>query len=223
MTNTVNAAAIALVKKFEGLRLKAYGDPASGGEPWTVGWGHTSAAGLPKVTKSTVITAAEAETILASDLARVAEQVRKLVTVPLNDNQFGALVSFTFNLGAENLRTSTLLRRLNAGDYKAAAAELPRWNHAAGKVMAGLTRRRAAEQELFLTPVAQPGIPVPDTLPPPASSTGKAVAAGTGVFAALAAAFAALSDHPELLIPAGILVALGAAVAAVIFATKPRG
>lgn len=221
MTNTVNAAAIALVKEFEGLRLRAYADPASGGDPWTVGYGHTSAAGPPKVTKGTVITAAEAETILADDLARVAGQVRKLVTVPLNDNQFGALVSFTFNLGIGNLRSSTLLRRLNAGDYKAAAAELPRWNHAAGKVMAGLTRRRAAEQELFLTPVDGP---VPDTLaPPPGSSTGKAVVAGTGIFAALAAAaFAALSDHPELLVPAGILVALGAGVAAVIFLTRPR-
>ena len=77
-----------------------------------------------------------------------------MVKVPLNENQHGALVSFTYNLGAGNLGSSTLLRKLNAGDYAGAAAEFPRWNKAGGKELAGLTRRRAAEKALFEKPVS---------------------------------------------------------------------
>lgn len=162
----INKDALALIKQFEGLRLNAYPDPATNGDPWTIGYGHTSAAGIPNVKKGMKITALTAETILEDDIKAVAAGVRKLVTAPLNENQFGALVSFAFNLGLTNLSTSTLLRKLNAGDYAGAAAEFPRWNRAAGKVMKGLTRRREAEQELFLTPAtaAVPDIPVP---PPP--------------------------------------------------------
>ena len=87
------------------------------------------------------------------------------VKVPLNPNQFGALTSFTYNLGAGNLRSSTLLRKLNAGDYAGAAAEFARWNKAGGKVLKGLTRRRAAERALFEKPAAR--IPVADATATP--------------------------------------------------------
>lgn len=147
-----NNAGIALIKEFEGLRLKAYPDPAHGWSVPTIGYGHTSAAGAPVVTEGMRITEAEADAILRRDLGQYEDAVRRAVNVPLNENQFSALVSFTFNLGPGNLRKSTLLRKLNAGDYDGAAVEFARWNKAGGKVMAGLTRRRAAERDLFLRP-----------------------------------------------------------------------
>uniref|UniRef100_UPI000225FC22 lysozyme n=1 Tax=Paracoccus sp. TRP TaxID=412597 RepID=UPI000225FC22 len=102
------------------------------------------------------ITKADARTILTRDLPRYEADVTRLVRVPLNENQFGALVSFTYNLGAGNLTSSTLLRKLNAGDYAGAAAEFPTWNKAGGKVLNGLVRRRAAERALFEKPVTVP-------------------------------------------------------------------
>jgi lysozyme len=98
--------------------------------------------------------AAGAESILTADLAKVAQQVASVVTVPLNENQFGALVSFTFNLGLTNLKRSTLLKRVNASDFAGAAAEFGKWVNAAGKKMPGLVKRRAAEAALFSTPAA---------------------------------------------------------------------
>lgn len=162
---TINTAALDLIKRSEGWVDHAYPDPASGGEPWTIGYGHTSAAGPPKVTKGMQISRADGETILARDLEAVESTVRSVVKVPLTDNQFGALISFTFNLGPANLRSSTLLTKLNAGDYAGAADEFGRWVHGGGKVMPGLVKRRAAEKALFLTPegAATPQAPVPAT------------------------------------------------------------
>lgn len=145
-----NDAGIALIKEFEGLRLEAYPDPAHGWNVPTIGYGHTSAAGEPKVTRGMKITAAEADAILRRDLGQYERSVSEAVKVPLNENQFSALVSFTFNLGAGNLRKSTLLKKLNAGDYAGAADQFRHWNKAGGKTLAGLTRRRAAERDLFL-------------------------------------------------------------------------
>lgn len=153
----LNQAGLDLIKNYEGWRSKAYPDPATGGEPITIGYGHTSAAGTPKVTLGMKITPAEGEAILLKDLQGTIGQVTKLVKVPLNDNQFSALVSFAFNVGAGNLQSSTLLRLVNAGEFGKAASEFQRWNRGAGKVMAGLTARRAAEQRLFLTtPLTKP-------------------------------------------------------------------
>lgn len=161
----VNAEALKLIMSHEGLRLQAYPDPAHGWSVPTIGYGHTSAGGPPKVTKGMSITEAEAEAILRQDLAYVVREVERLVTVPLNENQKGALASFTFNLGAGNFSSSTLLRKLNAGDYLGAAGEFERWVYGAGKVMPGLERRRRDEKDLFLKPVPQTSSPQPSPDP----------------------------------------------------------
>lgn len=141
MTEPVCQAAVDLVKHFEGLYLNAYLCPA--GVP-TIGYGHTEGVKLGQT-----ITAAQAEAFLSADLTDAARQVDKLVKVPLTANQRGALASFVFNLGAGSLASSTLLKLLNAKDYAGAAAQFDQWVHAAGKVLPGLVKRRAAERELF--------------------------------------------------------------------------
>jgi lysozyme len=165
----VSAAGRKAIAGHEGVRLKAYPDPATGAEPWTIGVGHTSAAGLPKVYKGLTITADECDEILSRDLATFERAVENAVTVTLNQNQFDALVSFTFNVGAGNFKGSTLLRKLNAGDYRGAADQFPVWNKAAGKVMQGLVSRRADERAMFLKPVVAALAPAaPAVQPPPA-------------------------------------------------------
>ncbi len=139
-------AGIALITHFEGLRLIAYQDSVG---VWTIGYGHTG----PDVKPGLTITRQNAETLLANDLTRFEHGVQRLVTVPLNQNQFDALVSFSYNLGLGSLQQSTLLKKLNAGDYPGAAAQFPRWNKAGGKVLPGLVARREAEATLFKTPV----------------------------------------------------------------------
>ncbi|KNC16744.1 lysozyme [Pseudomonas sp. RIT-PI-a] len=136
---------IALIKSAEGLRLKAYPDPGTGGLPWTIGYGSTSG-----VTRNMVITEAQAEQMLAADLVRFERIVERLVRVPLNQGQFDALVSFTYNVGEGNFTKSTLLRKLNAGDTPGGAEQFSRWVNAGGKVLPGLVNRRAAERGLFL-------------------------------------------------------------------------
>jgi lysozyme len=135
-----------LVKHFESLFLKAYQDPVG---VWTIGWGHT---GLKHndgtVHKGRAITEDDAHELLRHDMETFAERVAEFITVPLNDDQFDALVSFDFNTGG--LAKSTLRKKLNAGDYEGAANEFPKWNKAGGKVLRGLTRRRKSEQNLFL-------------------------------------------------------------------------
>ena len=137
---------ISLIKQVEGCRLNAYPDPATGGAPWTIGYGHTGNDVRPGM----VWTQVQADSALISDLAQCERAISRLVKVTLTQNQFDAIVSFVFNVCSGNLQSSTLLRKLNSGDYRGAAEEFPRWNKAAGKVMAGLTKRRAAERELFL-------------------------------------------------------------------------
>jgi len=135
---------IDLIKEFEGLELKAYKDSVG---VVTIGYGHTGS----DVYMGQVITESQAETLLKSDLAKFEKGVAELVKVPLNENQHAALISFSFNLGLGNLKSSTLLRKLNSLDYTGAASEFPRWDKAGGKVLAGLTKRRLAEKELFLS------------------------------------------------------------------------
>lgn len=145
----VNNETIAHLKKFEGLRLKAYPDPGSkDGHPWTIGYGHTSDRFL-QVHPGLEITEAKAEDALRHDAEEAAILVRSLVKVPLTDNQQGALVSFVFNVGGENFRKSTLLKRLNKGEYDAVPSELAKWKYNDGKVMKGLINRRAAEAGLW--------------------------------------------------------------------------
>lgn len=133
-----------LIKEFEGLELKAYKDSVG---VVTIGYGSTG----PHVSMGMTITKEQAEQLLKKDLERFEKGVPTLVKVPLNQNQFDALVSFSFNLGLGNLKSSTLLKKLNAKDYQGAANEILRWNRAGGKVLNGLTRRRIAERDLFLS------------------------------------------------------------------------
>lgn len=138
-----NQNGLLLIKSFEGLRLKAYRDAVG---IWTIGYGTTRG-----VQPNMEITEAQAEAFLQEDLARFEEAINSAVEAPINDNQFAALVSFTYNVGSGALRSSTLLRLLNAKEHvRAIADQFPRWNKAGGRALAGLTRRRNAERALFL-------------------------------------------------------------------------
>ena len=140
----ISQKGIKLIQDFEGLALKAYKDPIG---VWTWGYGSTG----PHVTPDKVGTKEEAEQLLKKDLERFEKGVSDLVKVSLSQNQYDALVSFSFNLGLSNLKSSTLLKKLNASDYIGASKEFERWNRAGNKVLAGLTRRRIAERDLFLS------------------------------------------------------------------------
>lgn len=134
---------IRLIKNFEGCRLEAYLCPA---KVWTIGYGHTGSS----VHKGLKITQTYADSLLKTDLIVHCNNVSKLVTVPLTQNQFDALVSFEFNVGYGALKSSTLLKLLNQKKYDAAAAQFDRWVYAGKMKLAGLVRRRAAEKKLFL-------------------------------------------------------------------------
>jgi lysozyme len=147
----VSAAAIALIRSFEGCHktdgatFKPYVCP---GGVLTIGWGHTNHQGR-SFDKNARWTQQECDAALEEDLQGFADQVAALVKVPLKQYQFDALLSFAYNVGLGNLKSSTLLRKLNAGDASGAALEFHRWNRSKGKVLPGLVRRRAAEALLF--------------------------------------------------------------------------
>ncbi len=147
MARNVNAEGLKLIKQWEGYRDKAYKD---GGGVWTIGYGHTSAAGAPKVVPGMRITEQEAEEILRRDIDSVEAAVVNSVKVPLNDNQFAALVSFVYNVGEGAFRKSTLLKKLNSGDYNSVPNELMKWVNDNGKKIQGLVNRRAAECGLWV-------------------------------------------------------------------------
>ena len=175
---TVNQTTIDHLKKWEGLRLEAYPDPGSrDGNPWTIGYGHTS-DGFLRVAKGLLITQAQAESALRHDAGEAAAAINRLVKVRLTDNQRGALISFVFNVGIGAFGKSTLLKKLNGGDYNSVPVELARWNKNDGKVMAGLTNRRSAEAGLwakgaFVTSrnvkadAPSVGVSTPSSTPPP--------------------------------------------------------
>lgn len=133
--------ALDLVKTFEGLRLSAYQCAAG---KWTIGYGHTRG-----VKQGQRITENQAEAFLIDDLMRAAAPLNRYVTVPLSRQQYAALLSFVFNVGASNFKQSTLLKKLNQGLYGSVPAQLVRWNKARGKVLKGLVRRRAVEAALW--------------------------------------------------------------------------
>lgn len=143
-------AAAQIVKEFEGCRLTAYPDPGTGGDPWTIGVGHTG----PEVKPGVVITQQQADAYLAQDMQEAADALFRLVPAAAGwrPNQQAALISFGFNVGTGALEGSTLRKRLLAGEDPAAVvrAELPKWNKGGGGELPGLTRRRAAEVALFL-------------------------------------------------------------------------
>lgn len=136
--------ALALIKEFEGCKLEAYPDPGTGGDPWTIGWGATG-AGIAKGVRWTQV---QADARLAEDVARFMAAVVKAAPVA-TDNQRGAMASLAYNIGIKAFQDSTLLKLHNAGNYAAAADQFKRWNKAGGRILAGLTRRRAAEEKVY--------------------------------------------------------------------------
>jgi lysozyme len=138
---------IRLLKRHEGLRLKAYQD---GGGVWTIGYGHTSMAGPPTVTRGLTITEAQAESILRRDLSKYEAAVNRAIKVPIRQNQFDALVSLCYNIGPGAFASSSVVRKLNAGDHIGAAKSFMNFNKDNGRVVSGLTRRRREEMNLFL-------------------------------------------------------------------------
>jgi GH24 family phage-related lysozyme (muramidase) len=148
---------LALIKQFEGCAkrrsdglIAAYPDPGTGGEPWTIGWGATGADRFHggRIRPGTVWTQAQCDARLDEDLARFAAEVARAIgSAPTTQGQFDALVSFHYNTGA--IARATLTRRHIARDYTGAAAEFARWNKAGGRVLRGLSRRRAAEMALY--------------------------------------------------------------------------
>ena len=138
-----------MVKSFEGLALKPYLCPAN---LWTVGYGATvSRTGGPIDPDMEPISEIEAEALLLRDLESSEGWVSRLIKTALTENQYSALTSFTFNVGAGALQRSTLRMKLNRSEYRGAADEFPKWKFANKRILAGLIRRRAAERELFLT------------------------------------------------------------------------
>ena len=161
----INQKGLDLIKSFEGLELNSYKDAVG---VWTIGYGHTSMAGQPAVVPGMTLTKEEAEKLLLKDLLKYEQIVKNLVKVELNDNQYSALVSFVYNLGGGNFEKSTLLKKVNNKDFDGAVKEFAKWNKAGGKVLKGLTRRRAEEASLFKSPVEATQKPVEEPKPIPA-------------------------------------------------------
>lgn len=145
MIMSISPAGIALIQAHEGLRLTAYRDPVG---IWTIGYGSTGG-----VRRGMTITRDQAVLRLYHDVDDAEATVNNRVTVPLSQSQFDALVSLVFNIGGGAFRKSTLLQKLNAGDYAGAAEEFGRWVKAKGRVLPGLVTRRAAERALFSSEV----------------------------------------------------------------------
>ncbi len=142
-----SAGGRAFIEAFEGLALTAYWDAT--GNVWTIGYGHTSVAGPPRVYAGMAIDQPTADSILAADLASVEIEVAHLVTAPLNQAQFDALVSFQFNTGWLNHSGCSLLQHLNAGNYDVADADFALYDESGGQVLTGLVNRRKGEAAMF--------------------------------------------------------------------------
>lgn len=198
---------INLIKRFEGCRLTAYADPATHGEPYTIGYGTTSSAGVGKISKGMTITLAQAESMLIRSLQAYEQAVIRALTRAPNQHQFDAMVSLAYNIGPGAFAGSSVAGRFNRGDVAGAADAFLMWNKAGGKVMQGLTNRRADERKLFLAagasaapsePAQSPAAPIPPTTtesPPAAAPVPPAPGSGIakwviGLVAALVAVLA---------------------------------
>ena len=137
----ISQEGLSLIKKFEGCELEAYKCAAG---VWTIGYGSTKG-----VKEEDTLTQEEADNLLLHEMQEYEGYINELVKAPLEQNQFDALVSWVFNLGPANLKASTMLKFLNAGDYHLIPSQIKRWNKAGGKVLEGLIRRREAEALLF--------------------------------------------------------------------------
>lgn len=197
---------IDIIKESEGLRLEAYLPTPN--DVWTIGYGHTKTAHA-----SMTITEAQAEQLLRSDLDWAEAAVNSLVKVGLTQHQYDALVSFVFNIGETNFSTSTLLRKLNAGDYEGAANEFPRWNKQKGTVLQGLVNRRHKEMLYFLVPDMS-AVPIKTAKPDPVKPmkpmfTSKELIAGTSaVLTGGAGVLGAVGNVPQIILSSGLTIAL---------------
>lgn len=198
MTRRINSEGILLIKQWEGCRLQAYKCPAG---IWTIGYGHTRTARA-----GMVITQQQADDLLREDLRVFEKAVDDAVAVDLTDNQFAALVSWTYNIGEGAMRRSTLVKRLNQGHYEAVPGELAKWNKVKGKPVRGLSNRRAAEAGLWARGnfVASRSTVPTDTI----SATEAATSTGTGKAAigvGAAGVISTVAQHSELLAALGTL------------------
>lgn len=209
----VNADGVALIKQWEGLRLEAYKCAAG---VWTIGYGHTRTA-RPNLK----ITHEQAESLLREDLRVFEAAVEDTVTVQLTDNQFAALVSWTFNVGVNAMRQSTLIRKLNAGDYDAVPRELVRWNKVKGRPVHGLSNRRAAEVGLWARGAFVTSRDIAPTDPTPSSPAAEAGKIG-GVAAVAAAAAPAITSLSGLHWAVGVALVAGAVALAAIYLLRRR-
>jgi lysozyme len=144
----ISKTGIELIKRFEGLELKAYQDSVG---IWTIGYGWSQPVDGKKIGHGMVIDQATADRLLKCGVVQFEQGVNQLVKVKITQGQFDALVSFAYNLGLRSLSTSTLLQKMSTGDKQGAANEFGRWVNAGGVKLNGLVMRRAAERELFLS------------------------------------------------------------------------
>jgi lysozyme len=225
----ITSEGLALIKRFEGFRAAAYRDSAG---VWTIGYGHTSMAGAPQVHAGLRITRAAAEAVLKRDIDAFAAGVGRLVSAELSAAQFSALVSFAYNVGLGNFRSSSVLKAVNARDFDQVPRRLALWVKAGGRVLPGLVKRRAAEAEMFAmgraaaaeeisgTPARPPNVGgrvTPITGKPAHLSTtnwAAAISAVAGIATSLAAAFRDVEEAvggPGPALAAVIVIAVAAA------------
>jgi len=209
----INQAGLTLIKNFEGFRSNAYRDAVG---IWTIGYGHTSMAGSPRVFKGQKISRQQGEDILARDVERFSQGIRPLIKVGLNENQFSALVSFAYNVGVGGFRRSSVLQRVNAGRFDAVPHRLSLWVKAGGRTLRGLVRRRAAEGELFLAgdhaPTQKPQSPVEPVPGKPAYKSTTNLAAILSAIAGLISSLkAGFGDHASVYFFAVLAITIDAA------------
>jgi len=208
----------------EGCRLAAYPDPVSKGEPFTIGYGMTRRADGSKVTRGMVITQDEADAEFCVLLTDFTNDVKEVVNVPANENQLASMVSLAWNIGIAGFRGSSVLKAHNRGDFDAASRAFGLWNKAGGKVIKGLTLRRAREAALYLTPIyVEDNPPVPQQVDPessltrsPIAQSGAAATIG-GVATAVTTAVSSVSDQVkdmglDPLVIIGIIIAIAGAI-----------
>jgi lysozyme len=213
MSRRINAEGLALIKRWEGCRLEAYKCAAG---VWTIGYGHTRTA-----RQGLRITQEQAEALLREDLRVFEAAVDDAVTVQLTDNQFAALVSWAFNVGVSAMRSSTLIRKLNLGDYDVVPRELVRWAKVEGKPVHGLANRRAAEAGLWARGAFVASRNIAATEPPPSSPAAEAGKLG-GVAAAAAAAAPAITSLGGVHWAVGVALVAGLVALAAVYLLRRR-